>query len=433
MLTGRSRVIAGLVTVVSMVAASCGGTATSRDPAGDVVRIDRVFEKVFARIARDSLGTTRASRIYANVSLAMLATQAPVDRGAAELLAKVDGFPEMKVPSRFDADIATVAAAASVARNLLPSASDRANFAQFRDSSIAEMSRDTDRETVASSLSFAKRVSAAVMVRASNDGSDNADSPLPGSSAVSTGGWVPTPPSLLPAIDPGWGAIRRFMKGTEKCVPAAPPVGLDPKSPYEEAAAFVKEMSVDLTDLQKTVARFWNDEGRGSGTTTGHWVNISLAVSAKKNRSVARTVTAAAGVAMASADAITAAWSSKYAWAVERPVTVIQRTDPSWQPYLETPATPGYPSARAAASRAAADILTHYLGETVFGDPGRGLTVRERSAQGIKTQYFESFRAAADQTALSRLYAGTDYRMSVRAGERLGGCVALKVTTGLAG
>lgn len=433
MLTRRPSVLAGVAVSVALLVSSCSGPKPARDTAGDVSRINRIIEKVFVRIARDSVAMTRASRIYADVSLAMLASQAPVDRGAAELLGKVDGFPEMKVPTRFDADIATVAAATSVARNLLTADVDRASFAQFRDASIAEMSRDTDRATVASSLSFAKRVAAAVMVRASHDGSDDADSAAPGSTDVKAGRWVPTPPSYLPAADPGWGTVRRFMKGTEKCVPAAPPVGADPKSPYEEAAAFVKEMSVDLTDLQKSVARFWNDEGRGSGTTTGHWVNIALTVSAKKNRSVARTVTAVAGVALASADAIAASWSSKYEWSVERPVTVIQRTDPSWQPYLETPPTPAYPSARAAVSRAAADILTHYLGETVFGDPGQGLTARERNAEGIKTQYFESFRAAADQTALSRLYAGTDYRMAVRAGERLGGCVGLKITTGLAG
>lgn len=422
---------AAVVVAFCVLAAGCGGGQSGRTPTTDLSHITHFYDMVFTRVARDGVNSTRAGWIYANISLAMLMTHAPVDAAAAELLDRVDGAPTVKPPAGLDADIATVAAAASVARALFPDAVDRSTLAQARDTSLAQMSKGLDRRVLASSVSFGVRVAAAVVQRASRDGSAEAAAP-PAEPLVNVAGqWVPTPPAFQPPSDPGWGNVRRFMKGTDKCTLPEPPAGANPASPYEEAATEVKTVSANLTDLQKAVARFW-DDGRGrTGTPAGHWVNIALAVSVKKHKSVARTVTIVAAASMAMADALAGAWGVKFARGVERPVTVILRSDPTWQPYLETPAHPGYPSAHSAVSRAAADILTHYLDETAFGDPGYGMTVKSRRDHVIKKQYFESFRAAADQAAMSRLYAGVTYRMSIRAGERLGACVGLKVTTGL--
>ena len=416
-----------------VLAAGCGSGQSGRSSATDLSNITRFYDMVFARVARDNASATRAARMYADISLAMLMTHAPVDSAAAELLDRVEGAPRVKTPAGLDADIATVAAAASVARALFPNTVDRSAFAQVRDTSLAEMSKGLDRRVLVSSVSFGVRVAAAVVQRASRDGSADVAASPAGPLEKVAGQWVPTPPAFQQPIDPGWGKVGRFMKGTDKCTLPDPPVGANPASPYEEAAMEVKTVSANLTDLQKAVARFWDDGSGRTGTPVGHWVNISLAVSAKKHKSVARTVTIVAATSMAIADAIAGAWGAKFAWNVERPATVILRSDPTWEPYLETPAHPGYPSAHSAVSHAAADILTHYLGETAFGDPGVGLTAKSRRELVIKKQFFESFRAAADQAAMSRLYAGVTYRMSIRAGERLGACVGLKVTTGLPG
>lgn len=405
MLSRRQVALAGLGLAASLLVSSCGGGQAPPDRTADLAHINRVFEKVFSRVARDGAAVTRASRIYAYVSLAMLNAQAVADPTAAALLERVDRFVPPDAPSGLDPDIAAVAAAASVARAMFPSGTDRSSFGQFRDSAVAAMSRDMDRTTVSRSLSFAARVAARVLSRAGNDGSSEPDA--------------------------GAGPARRFFRGTVKCGTAPPPEGADPRSPFEEAAADVRSVSAELTDLQRSAARFWDDNSEGAGTVPGHWVNIALAASATKNRSVARTVTVVAAVSMAMADAVSGAWGAKQKWQVERPEQVIQQSDPTWRPYLETPASSAYPSDHSAASRAAADILTRFLGEMVFGDPGYGHVRSARREQGTKKRFFESFRAASDQAGMSRLYAGTDYRMSIRAGERLGGCVALKVLTGL--
>ena len=423
--------MAVIALVLGLSLPACGGGSPVRGDADDLSHVRGFLESVFARVATDRLSETRASRVYANVTLAMLVVQSRVDPGAAALLRRVEGIPRTKAPATLDTGIATVAAAATTARSLFATTFDRTAFARARDVSISEMTKGVDARTVAASVAYGVRVGSAVAARASRDGASAAGSPglVP---APGPGQWVPTPPSFAAAVDPGWGKVRHFVKGTANCVLDEPARGEVPKSPWEERAAAVRSVSLELTELQKAAARFWDD---GSGPTirpAGHWLRIALAVAAKKQRSLAQTVTIASAVSMTMADAYVQTWRAKYEWMVERPVTVIQRTDPAWRPYLETPAHPEYVSAHASVARAAADVLTEYLGETPFGDPGWGVAAGARGEAGIKKQLFESFRAAANQSSLSRLYAGTDYRESLWAGTRLGGCVALKVTTGLA-
>jgi membrane-associated phospholipid phosphatase len=117
-------------------------------------------------------------------------------------------------------------------------------------------------------------------------------------------------------------------------------------------------------------------------------------------------------------------WREKYKWMVERPVTVLQRTDPSWSSYLMTPAFPEYPSGHSAVSRAAADVLTSYFGDVAFNDPGYGVTEQSRRQFNVEPRSFTSFRTAADEASDSRLYAGIHYPIGTEGGKTFGACIA---------
>ena len=123
------------------------------------------------------------------------------------------------------------------------------------------------------------------------------------------------------------------------------------------------------------------------------------------------------------ADAFIAAWHAKYATNVMRPVTYIQLgIDSNWVPSLmHTPPFPEYPSGHSVQSSAAAAVLAQTFGaKTPFTD-------NTHNDRGWGPRTFKSFQAAADEAALSRLYAGIHFRFGITGGQVQGACVALKV------
>ena len=431
----RHRLVASALVPVLFAVSSCSGGAPGARTVDAAPEVKSLLDTVFLRVAANDLDLPRAGRVYANVSLAMLAAVAPTDGASRALLGLVPGAPAVTAPEGLDAGIAAVAAGAGVARGLLPGRINRTALATARDLAISRLSEGRDDAVVARSVAFGVRLASAVKSRAARDGSARAASapvdPVAGGSTVA-GEWVPTPPSYSPPVEPGWGGVRRFLRVSRTCFALRPPQGADPSSPYAEEAQQVRDAVESLTEQQRLVAGFWDDTHGMTGTTAGHWVNIALAAAARKGRDLAGTVNAVAATAMASADAVAVSWKARYRSRVERPVTVIRRSVPDWQPYLVTPAVPDHPSTHTAVSRAAAEVLTGLLGESPFHDPGYGVPSRMRARQGVRKQVFESFLAAARQAGLSRVWGGVEYRMSVRAGDVLGACIGTGVVRAVA-
>jgi membrane-associated phospholipid phosphatase len=140
------------------------------------------------------------------------------------------------------------------------------------------------------------------------------------------------------------------------------------------------------------------------------------------------TAEAFARTAVALADGFIGAWEEKYRSAVLRPETVINRwMDEGWQPLLQTPPFPEYPSGHSVISTAAAEVLTD-----LYGD-GHAFTDSTEVPFGLPVRSFPSFRAAAREAAMSRLYAGIHYRHAIEAGAvqgaRIGAHVVARVQT----
>lgn len=247
------------------------------------------------------------------------------------------------------------------------------------------------------------------------------------------GRWIPTPPAYTNAVEPHWKEIRTMvMDSASQFRPVPPPVCNmnDKKCNFYKAMMEVKNIGDSLTDEQKHIADFWDDNpmklnvvGHVNFVTKkfsppGHWMNI-VGIGAKAaNADFRTTVAAYAETAIALFDAFISCWEEKFRSNYVRPETVINTFDEQWRPYIQTPPFPSYTSGHATNSAAAAEIMTHWFGDNL------SFTDTSLLEFGIKNREIKSFRGAAQEAAMSRLYGGIHYRFDndngAAAGKKLG-------------
>ncbi|MCU0405210.1 MAG: phosphoesterase PA-phosphatase, partial [Chitinophagaceae bacterium] len=162
----------------------------------------------------------------------------------------------------------------------------------------------------------------------------------------SPGRWIPTPPMYADAIEPNWRQIRPIvMDSANQFVPRRPyPFDITNKnSEYFKQVMAVKQAVDTLTEEQKHIAEFWDDNPlklnvKGHIMTTtkkfsppGHWMGIVGIAAQKAGADYATTVYAYALTAIAKFDAFIQCWDEKYRSNYARPETVINKyIDPEW-------------------------------------------------------------------------------------------------------
>jgi hypothetical protein len=223
---------------------------------------------------------------------------------------------------------------------------------------------------------------------------------------------------------PYWGNVRAFALNAANACQVEPPLAFSEaaQSEFFKEAEEVLRISKAATQAQRQFALYWADDPIKTPTPAGHWVFIATDVLKAKQATLSEAAAAYAQLTIAMADAFIATWQAKYAHNVMRPVTFIQlNLDSAWTPTLmDTPAFPEYPSGHSVQSSAAARVLSALFGSnTAFTD-------NTHNDRGWGPRTFESFNAAANEAALSRLYAGIHFRKGVEAGQRQGHCVATR-------
>jgi membrane-associated phospholipid phosphatase len=289
----------------------------------------------------------------------------------------------------------------------------------------AEIAANLSGEVVAQSEAYGRKIAAAIWQWSEADGGghvDNMGFPREYSVSKEPGRWVPTSRIVqqqAPLL-PKWGENRPFAMpaGTTCRLPPPPAYSQDPKSQFMVQAREVYDVTMNLTDAQKTIARFWSDDPMLSPTPPGHWIALVLTLIAVENMDGPHAADALARVGVAVADAFIGCWSAKYQYDSIRPVTVIKALiDPKWEPLLITPPFPEYPSGHSTQSGAAATVLSAIFGDSyAFGDP-------THEEDGIAARHFDSFWDAAREAALSRLYGGIHFRQAVDQGLAQGACI----------
>jgi membrane-associated phospholipid phosphatase len=177
------------------------------------------------------------------------------------------------------------------------------------------------------------------------------------------------------------------------------------------------------TQEHRQFALYWADDPVKTPTPAGHWAYLTNDLLKARKADLGTAAIVFARLNMAMSDAFIAAWHTKYTLNVTRPVSYVQLViDSNWVPnLLDTPPFPDYPSGHSVQSSAAATVLGKEFGvNTPFVD-------NTHNDRGWGPRTFKSFKAAADEAALSRLYAGIHYRFAVEGGKPQGQCVAEKV------
>lgn len=239
------------------------------------------------------------------------------------------------------------------------------------------------------------------------------------------GQWAPTPPAYMDAVEPHWGELRPFaLDSASQFRPARPPAYDTARaSAYWRDVKEVYDTRVRLTDEQRAIASFWdcnpyvmNVQGHAMFATKklspgGHWMGIAATAARKSRADMMKSAEAYARTAIALADGFISAWDEKFNSNMIRPETVINASiDEGWQPLLQTPPFPEYPSAHSVVSSAAALVLTDEFGDDfAFADS-------TETAFGLPVRSFASFRDAANEAAISRLYGGIHYRSAIEQG-----------------
>ena len=220
---------------------------------------------------------------------------------------------------------------------------------------------------------------------------------------------------------PGWGGTRTFVMPSGKTcdLPPPPPFSLAKDSAFSLEALEVHDVAAHLTDEQKAIARFWSDDAMLSTTPPGHWIQIAFQLFERESTPIDRRVDLLARLGVVTADAFIACWATKFEYDVVRPVTYIRANiDPDWTPLLITPPFPEYPSGHSTASAAMAEVMTRFFGANyAYEDASH---VRD----GLPPRQFASFRAAAQEAAVSRLYGGIHFRTAIERGLDQGRCVS---------
>lgn len=295
----------------------------------------------------------------------------------------------------------------------------------------AKVSSGIPADVAAASIAYGQAVATHVLTWAGSDGGavvENMGFPQEWPKPERPSQWVPT--TVLVRMQqapllPEWGNNRPFaMPDGASCgLPPPPEYSEEPGSAFYLEAMEVYETVRNLTDEQRLIARFWSDDPMLSPTPPGHWISIAMEILQEQNAPADRRAEVLALLSMSVSDAFIACWQAKYEYDLLRPVTYIKRViDKSWEPILITPPFPEYPSGHSTQSGAAQAVLTHLFGDNF------AFTDRTHVDEGLGERSFPSFKAAADEAGISRLYGGIHFRAAIERGLTQGECVAGHVT-----
>lgn len=238
---------------------------------------------------------------------------------------------------------------------------------------------------------------------------------------------------------PHWGRVRPF--GFESVLDVRPQAS--PKTLRSDPAGYILqakdlvELTNNLTERQKVIAEYW-ELSQGPGTNFILWNQFAQFVARRDHDPLDDEVKLFFALNNAMFDTSIAAWDAKRYWDSERPVTAIATLarmfhgymfHDDWQPYLPTPPFPDFVSSHSAISASAAEVLKRFTRNDKFGYS----YTRPAGVSGMQGKpgpyrdvvlTWATFTEAADESGMSRRYAGLHFEDADLEGRALGRRVA---------
>jgi hypothetical protein len=375
-----------------------------------------------------------ASRIYANCSVALYEAIRHQDSTAISVSSRLRGFGAMPVPEpglAYDFNLAAIQSFCEVAKKVTFSAPETG---VYQDSMLRVYSAGLDKSLADRSVAFGDAVAAVVAERLAHDHyKETRTMERFEVRTDDTTRWVPTAPDYADGLEPHWPKMLPMGLDSAGQVPALPfpAYAEEPSSVFFREMREVYDISKNRTDEQVDIALFWDDNpfvSQHKGhvmfqdkkmTPGGHWMAITQTACRKGGSGAVASAKAYVWTSVALYDAFIACWDTKYRTVRIRPQTAIQRLiDERWISFIQTPPFPEYTSGHSTTSAAAAEMLT-----ALFGD-GFAYTDSTELPYNLPVRSFPSFRAAAREASISRVYGGIHYRSGCENGNEQGRRVA---------
>jgi len=386
----------------------------------------------------DIFSPPQASRVYTYATVAAYEALRPGQPGYRSFAGQLAGLSPLPTPDprlEYSLPLAGVHAFMTVGRQLTFS---RARMDSLRSAMDERLRGEMPAPVYERSIAFGDTVAKHVLAWASKDHFLQTRGYPKYTVTASPGRWIPTPPAYMDAVEANWAVLRPFVMDSSSQFRPVPPPAYDTAqgSPFMGMVREVLETSKHLTDEQKAIAAFWDCnpyvmhvQGHAMFATKkitpgGHWMGIVAIASRNADADLMQSSEAYARTAIAMADAFIGTWDEKYRSNLARPETMINAyLDEGWEPVLQTPPFPEYPSGHSTVSTAAATVLAQ-----LYGSPFAFVDSSEVEF-GLPARSFPSFEAAAAEAAISRLYAGIHFRPAIDEGAKMGRQIGALVVT----
>jgi hypothetical protein len=392
-------------------------------------RIQQQVSAVTEVLFHDVVNPPAASRFYAYIILSGYELASQVDLTLPRFHKNFRQYPNIgfTLNGDYDLQFATLYCMLETGKGILPSG-------LLLEEKQAQLLKDykavqSSQRVIDSSVSLAKLVARAIIDYSKSDGYFKLSTRpryRPGSKASS---WAPTPPEYMSAVEPNWNSIRPFFLDSCNQFMPLPATSFDTASAssFIALANEVYRSGNSLNAEQTLIANFWDcnpfavqfaghmSVGLKKISPGGHWLGITGIVAGDRQLSFGKTMLLHVVAGCALHDAFISCWDEKYRSNRIRPETVINKyIDEKWKPLIQTPPFPEYTSGHSVISTTVAELLTYLMGDKV------SFTDTTEMYIGLPARKFSSFRTAAGEACISRLYGGIHYRDAIENGKEQG-------------
>jgi hypothetical protein len=398
----------------------------------------------------EQLGPGRASRAMAIVHIAMFDA----------LNAIVGGYESYTGLRRAVGNVSQKAAIAQAAHDTLV-ALFPAQREVFDDALAKDLAAIRDRRARSEGVRLGQRAAAAILALRADDGSQHLE-PAMGTDYLpkdDPGIWRMDPISQLPvALGAHWGEVTPFVMDSADQFRVPPPPAMT-SAEYTAAFNEVTALGGDgvatptlRSEEQTQIGIYWAYDGTPSLCAPPRLYNqIATHIAQQRRSNLIETARLLALVNVAMADAGTAAWESKYHYAVWRPVTGVRESDPGTGPsglgdgnddtlgdagftplgapasnvsngINFTPPFPAYPSGHATFGGVLFQTLRRFyrtdaIAFTFVSDEYNGETKdNEGNVRPLLPRSFTSLSQAEEENGQSRIYLGIHWAFDKTAG-----------------
>lgn len=394
-------------------------------------------------IIKDIFTPPVASRIYAYPNIAAYEALAPAYPAYHSLASRLNGLADIPQPDttkEMYLPVSSIIAFSTVGKKLIL---DELKMEEYEEEYLAQIRKIGIREEVLNnSIAYGRQVGEHILAWSKKDGYVETRALTRHVISKEPGAWQPTAPDYMPAVEPHWSQIRTFvMDSAAQCKPQSP-TAFDSiaTSDFYKDAMEVYSIGNNMDEEKLLIARFWDDNPNVSYTTghvtyfkqkltpPGHWISITSSAIREKNLGMMEAAETYVMVATAVADGFISCWDAKYAYNSIRPDTYIERyIDPDWDPVLQTPPFPEFPSGHSVVSAAAATVLTRKFGDSYAYIDSTQMAI------GLPARKFNSFNQAAAEAGESRIYGGIHFRpacdLGTEQGKDVGNLIVSKLKT----